>query len=94
MFIRLLKDTGLHEYIDGSRPTSKLTILAPTNRAMEDAFGYDLGDDDDKSARALSGPDFAKMFTHFDGLDRSSFIESLHKSRLAMSPRERQRDWA
>ncbi|KAJ1786132.1 hypothetical protein LPJ59_005993 [Coemansia sp. RSA 2399] len=94
MFIRLLKDTGLHEYIDGSRPTSKLTILAPTNRAMEDAFGYDLGDDDDKSASALSGLDFAKMSTHFDGLDRSSFIEPLRESRPAMSPRERQRDWA
>ncbi|KAJ1667364.1 hypothetical protein EV178_001358 [Coemansia sp. RSA 1646] len=98
MFIRLLKDTGLREYIDGSRPTSKLTILAPTNRAMEDAFGYDLGDDDDDYnngfARALPGSNLAKIFTHFEGLDRPSFIESLHASSSAMSPRERQRDWA
>ncbi|KAJ2742790.1 hypothetical protein GGI20_004229 [Coemansia sp. BCRC 34301] len=53
MFIRLLKETKLASYIDGSRPERKLTLLVPTNRAMEDAFGYGLGDDTDiASARS------------------------------------------
>ncbi|KAJ2557412.1 hypothetical protein EV175_001365, partial [Coemansia sp. RSA 1933] len=105
MFIRLLKDTGLHEYIDGSRPTNKLTILAPTNRAMEDAFGYDLGDDDSDDGDENNNGDrftggtlfvsaISKLFTHFEGLDRAEFIESLREYQPAMSPRERQRDWA
>ncbi|KAJ2720389.1 hypothetical protein GGI07_004629 [Coemansia sp. Benny D115] len=47
MFVRLFKDCGLGEYIDGTNPDRKVTLLVPTNRAMEDAFGYELGDDDD-----------------------------------------------
>ncbi|KAJ2611482.1 hypothetical protein EV177_003467 [Coemansia sp. RSA 1804] len=97
MFIRLLKDTGHSEYIDGSRPASKLTILAPTNRAMEDAFGYDLGDgddDDDESARALLGAGISRLSAYFDDLDRSSLIDALRTFQIATSPRERQRDWA
>ncbi|KAJ2705800.1 hypothetical protein FB645_002181 [Coemansia sp. IMI 203386] len=49
MFVRLLKDTGLSHYIDGTKPDRELTLLVPTNRAMEDAFGYDLGDDEDEA---------------------------------------------
>ncbi|KAJ2858058.1 hypothetical protein J3B02_000548 [Coemansia erecta] len=49
-FVRLLKDTGLAHYIDGTKPDRELTLLVPTNRAMEDAFGYDLGDDGEKAA--------------------------------------------
>ncbi|KAJ1846488.1 hypothetical protein LPJ70_002018 [Coemansia sp. RSA 2708] len=44
-FVRLLKDSGLGDYIDGTRPDRKLTLLAPTNHAMDEAFGYDLDDD-------------------------------------------------
>ncbi|KAJ2664044.1 hypothetical protein IWW48_001056 [Coemansia sp. RSA 1200] len=97
MFIRLLKDTGLSEYIDGSRPANKLTILAPTNRAMEDAFGYDLGDgddDDDESARVLLEAGISRLSPYFDNLDRSSFVDALRTFQIATSPRERQRDWA
>ncbi|KAJ2499058.1 hypothetical protein GGH96_003850 [Coemansia sp. RSA 1972] len=46
-FVRLFKDAGLGDYIDGTRPDRKLTILAPTNHAMDEAFGYDLDDGDD-----------------------------------------------
>ncbi|KAJ2829329.1 hypothetical protein IWW50_000920 [Coemansia erecta] len=49
-FVRLFKDAGLGDYIDGTRPDRKLTLLAPTNHAMDEAFGYDLGDDDGAAA--------------------------------------------
>ncbi|KAJ1938792.1 hypothetical protein FBU59_004333, partial [Linderina macrospora] len=47
LFVRELKDAGLLSYIDGSEPDRKLTLLVPTNRAMEDAFGADWDDNED-----------------------------------------------
>ncbi|KAJ1741794.1 hypothetical protein LPJ68_002524 [Coemansia sp. RSA 1086] len=49
-FVKLIKETGLGSYIDGTRPDCKVTLLAPTNHAMSEAFGYDLGDDNDEEA--------------------------------------------
>ncbi|KAJ1735540.1 hypothetical protein LPJ61_000487 [Coemansia biformis] len=45
VFVRLLKDAGLGDYIDGARPDRRLTLLAPTNGAMADAFDFEPGDD-------------------------------------------------
>ncbi|KAJ2717251.1 hypothetical protein H4R19_000003 [Coemansia spiralis] len=44
VFVRLVKDAGLGDYIDGTVPGRKLTLLAPTNGAMADAFDYDPED--------------------------------------------------
>ncbi|KAJ1957796.1 hypothetical protein EC988_000645 [Linderina pennispora] len=52
LFVRELKDAGLLSYIDGSEPDRKLTLLVPTNRAMEDAFGADLDDGKDMLVEA------------------------------------------
>ncbi|KAJ2454144.1 hypothetical protein EV183_001746 [Coemansia sp. RSA 2336] len=54
-FVKLIKETGLGDYIDGTRPDRKVTLLAPNNHAMSEAFGYDLGDDDDDEEVAVSG---------------------------------------
>ncbi|KAI9500995.1 hypothetical protein BX070DRAFT_237043 [Coemansia spiralis] len=94
LFIRLLKDTGLGEYIDGSRQSRELTILAPTNRAMEDAFGYDLGDDRDGSDGPIIAANLAKVLSTYDVQGEPLFAEPVHALPLKVSPRERQRDWA
>ncbi|KAJ2417194.1 hypothetical protein GGI10_000372 [Coemansia sp. RSA 2530] len=89
-FIRLLKETELGDYIDGSRPERKTTLLVPTNRAMEDAFGYGLGDDAD-------GDQATKAFIRASsehGLDGASTIASALGALPAGSPREQQLEWA
>ncbi|KAJ2849768.1 hypothetical protein IWW36_002389 [Coemansia brasiliensis] len=53
-FVRLIKETGLSSYIDGTYPDRKVTLLAPTNHAMSEAFGYDLGDDGDDEEAGIS----------------------------------------
>ncbi|KAJ2340589.1 hypothetical protein GGH92_006193, partial [Coemansia sp. RSA 2673] len=90
MFIRLLKETKLADYIDGSRPERKITLLVPTNRAMEDAFGYGLGDDadDDQVTKAY----IKSVDEH--GLDGASAIASALGALPAGSPREQQLEWA
>ncbi|KAJ2889931.1 hypothetical protein GGI21_006373, partial [Coemansia aciculifera] len=90
MFIRLLKETKLVGYIDGSRPERKLTLLVPTNRAMEDAFGYGLGDDTDDTKAADA---FAKALDGH-GLDDVPAITAALRSLSAGSPREQQLEWA
>ncbi|KAJ2759290.1 hypothetical protein IWQ56_005776, partial [Coemansia nantahalensis] len=52
VFVRLIRDAGLGDYIDGTRPDRKLTLLAPTNGAMADGFDYEPDDD----AREVAGP--------------------------------------
>ncbi|KAJ2887069.1 hypothetical protein H4R27_000261 [Coemansia aciculifera] len=90
MFIRLLKETKLADYIDGSQPERKITLLVPTNRAMEDAFGYGLGDgaDDDQAAKA-----YIKAVNEH-GLDGASTIASVLGALPVGSPREQQLEWA
>ncbi|KAJ2063843.1 hypothetical protein GGI17_001475 [Coemansia sp. S146] len=90
IFIRLLKETKLADYIDGSQPERKITLLVPTNRAMEDAFGYGLGDgaDDDQAAKA-----YIKAVNEH-GLDGASTIASALGALPAGSPREQQLEWA
>ncbi|KAJ2471070.1 hypothetical protein GGI02_002516 [Coemansia sp. RSA 2322] len=89
-FIRLFKETGLAHYIDGSRPDRKLTLLVPTNRAMEDAFGYGLGDDAD-SAQAISARLSALDGFGLDGTSVTAVIRELFP---VSSPREQQLEWA
>ncbi|KAJ2865153.1 hypothetical protein GGH94_002417 [Coemansia aciculifera] len=90
MFIRLLKETKLADYIDGSQPERKITLLVPTNRAMEDAFGYGLGDgaDNDQAAKA-----YIKAVNEH-GLDGASTIASVLGALPVGSPREQQLEWA
>ncbi|KAJ2333278.1 hypothetical protein GGI00_002405, partial [Coemansia sp. RSA 2681] len=90
MFIRLLKETKLVDHIDGSRPERKLTLLVPTNRAMEDAFGYGLGDDtdDDKATKAH----IKALSDH--GLSGASDTASALSILWVGSPREQQLEWA
>ncbi|KAJ2489375.1 hypothetical protein IWW37_004053 [Coemansia sp. RSA 2050] len=90
MFIRLLKETELGGYIDGSQPERKTTLLVPTNRAMEDAFGYGLGDDADN---ALATKAFIRASSEH-GLDGASTIASALGALPVSSPREQQLEWA
>ncbi|KAI8326050.1 hypothetical protein GQ54DRAFT_294987 [Martensiomyces pterosporus] len=69
LFIRVLRDTGLLDYVDGSEPDRKLTLLVPTNRAMEDAFGADFGDDEN------DGPGYA------DAHHEEAFAAKLQRDR-------------
>ncbi|KAJ2808511.1 hypothetical protein H4S07_003407 [Coemansia furcata] len=90
MFIRLLRETKLADYIDGSQPERKITLLVPTNRAMEDAFGYGLGDDADEEQATNT---YIKALKEH-GLDGASDITSALGALSAGSPRERQLEWA
>ncbi|KAJ2373322.1 hypothetical protein IW150_003682, partial [Coemansia sp. RSA 2607] len=90
MFVRLLKDTGLGDYIDGTKPDRKLTLLVPTNRAMEDAFGYDLDDGDDENLAYNTSADNRDEYNK--GTLSPLYAES--ERFLKRSPRERQREWA
>ncbi|KAI7826760.1 hypothetical protein BX661DRAFT_183424 [Kickxella alabastrina] len=80
MFVRLLKDTGLGDYIDGTQPARKLTLLVPNNRAMEDAFGYDLGDEDDGLAK--SPRDRQREWALYHVADGQSGVAELRRSPL------------
>ncbi|KAJ1946185.1 hypothetical protein GGF37_001312 [Kickxella alabastrina] len=80
MFVRLLKDTGLGDYIDGTQPARKLTLLVPNNRAMEDAFGYDLGDEDDSLAK--SPRDRQREWALYHVADGQSGVAELRRSPL------------
>ncbi|KAJ2160147.1 hypothetical protein GGF46_002460 [Coemansia sp. RSA 552] len=87
VFVRLMKDTGLGDYIDGTRPDRKLTLLVPTNHAMEDAFGYELGDD----VAPLT------IATTLDPEDLDLLVLDTKAARAGWSPdspRARQRNWA
>ncbi|KAJ2796929.1 hypothetical protein H4R20_005368, partial [Coemansia guatemalensis] len=90
-FVRLFKDAGLGDYIDGSRPDRKLTLLVPTNHAMEDAFGYELGDG---AAEAVAITAAFSQALGDSGRDLPSLAEYEYTGQLVDSPREMQREWA
>ncbi|KAJ2080436.1 hypothetical protein H4R24_003091 [Coemansia sp. RSA 988] len=90
-FIRLLKDAGLGDYIDGTRPDRKLTLLVPTNHAMEDAFGYELGDG---AAEAVAVASAFSQALGDSGRDLPSLVEYEYTGQMMDSPREVQREWA
>ncbi|PIA17601.1 hypothetical protein COEREDRAFT_14423 [Coemansia reversa NRRL 1564] len=91
VFARLLKDAGLGDYIDGSQPDRKLTLLVPTNHAMEDAFGYELGD---SAADAVAIASAFSQTLGDSGGDLPSLVEFQYTGQEMDSPREMQREWA
>ncbi|KAJ2613264.1 hypothetical protein H4S08_002307 [Coemansia sp. RSA 1365] len=91
VFARLLKDAGLGDYIDGTQPDRKLTLLVPTNHAMEDAFGYELGDG---AADAVAIASAFSQTLGDSGRDLPSLLEAEYTGQEMDSPREMQREWA
>ncbi|KAJ1966353.1 hypothetical protein GGI12_000133 [Dipsacomyces acuminosporus] len=85
MFLRVLNDNGLQDYVDGSAPDRKLTLLVPTNRAMEDAFGADFDDDDDDDDADDIGTTSSRS-EHPEALGEGAFVSKVQ--------RNRQREWA
>lgn len=84
-FVHLLRTTGLASYIDGSRADEKLTLLAPTNRAMEEALDYDM---DMASAAATAD---GNNNNNNSNKDMDMGIGMLP---MLLTPRDQRREWA